>query len=70
MFVLIDKIGHKSWCSESKKQLSELSGINYHTLVYYSRKWLYENDRFVFNKTKVYVSRLGGERGHHFKPKQ
>lgn len=62
MFTIYNKSDKKGWSSESKKELEKESGINYHTLDYYSRKTFYETDEIIFIKTKTIKSKQGGFR--------
>jgi hypothetical protein len=66
MFVLIDKKEKEVYLSNSKKRISEESGLNYHTLVYYLRNTdFYENMKIIFCKTEILPSKQGGMR-HKF----
>jgi hypothetical protein len=63
MFVLVHKKSKRVYLSESKKEISKASGVNYNTLDYYSRKGDYhETLDMVFAKTDVIKSMQGGKR--------
>jgi len=62
MFILIDKKNSRAYASESKKELSNKSGINYHTLGYYARKVFYENLDIIFARVESLKSKQGGKR--------
>lgn len=69
MFVLVDKRNKKMYLSKSKVEIANKSGINYHSLCYYSKKEYYENLDLIFGKTEIIKSKQGGNRGHNFKKK-
>jgi hypothetical protein len=61
MYIYIDKIKEISFISNSKREISEVSGINYHTLGYYVRKKYYETKSFIFTKGEFLKSKQGSK---------
>jgi hypothetical protein len=59
-YILVLKKLKESYTSSSKKALSKESGVNYHTLNYYTRLKYYESDDVVFSIAKKLPSKQGG----------
>jgi hypothetical protein len=69
MFVLVDKNNKKGYISNSKKEISKMSGISYSSLSYYARrkfKGYYESDEVVFFKDDIIKGKQGGKREKSF----
>ena len=63
MYILIDKIDKKIYCSRDKNAISKSSGISENTLKWYLKHGEYhENAKHIFCKTELLIGKKGGTR--------
>lgn len=62
MFFVIDKEGKKGYSSKSKREISKVLGIGYHSVCYYYRKGWYDGGRYIFCRGDHLKSGQGGMR--------